>query len=136
MAATNAKKLEKIQAAAADRQQIRRERMAARGRPDTAVCDRALVEALSFTLAVTPTSAGNVGGATVSVSTLVASALAILVDREGYDRSETAMALKLRLQERPAHRDPSFIPSLYPDADRQSERLTIANDAREAAGSV
>ena len=136
MAGTHAKKLQSINAAAADRQRGRRERMLARGRPDTMVVDRTLVEALSFTLSVTPTSSTNVTAATVSVSTLTATALAILVDREGYDRRETAMALKLRLQQRATHRDPSFIPSLYPDADRQSGRLTIAQEARETAGSV
>ena len=90
MAGTHAKKLQSINAAAADRQRGRRERMLARGRPDTMVVDRALVEALSFTLSVTPTSSTNVTAATVSVSTLTATALAILVDREGYDRRETA----------------------------------------------
>lgn len=110
--------------------------MAARGRPDTAVVDRAIVEALAFALAVTPTSAGTVTASVVSVSTLTATTLAILVDREGNDRRETAMALKLRLQERPMHRDPSFVPSLYPDADRQADRLTMARQARKAAANV
>lgn len=136
MAATYAKKLENLNAAAADRQQRRRWRMAERGRPDTAVVDRAIVEALAFALAVTPTSAGSVTAAVISVSTLTATTMSILVDREGNDRRETAMALKLRLQERPTHSDPSFVPSLYPDADRQAERLTIAQQAREAAATV
>lgn len=136
MAATNAKKLENLNAAAANRQQRRRRRMAARGRPDTAVVDRAIVEALAFALAVTPASADSVTAAVVSVSTLTATTLAILVDREGNDRRETAMALKLRLQERPIHRDPSFVPSLYPDPDRQAERLTIAQQARQSAANA
>lgn len=136
MAATNAKKLEKLNADAASRQQRRRARLDARRRPDTAVVDRAIVEALSFTLAVTPTFAGSVTAATVSVSTLTATAMAVLVDREGFDRRETAAALKLRLKERPMHRDPSFVPSLYPDAASQAERLTAAMEARQAAGTV
>lgn len=133
MAGTNAKKLEALKADAADRQQRRRQRLLERKRPDTAVVDRVLVETLAYVLAATPTTADSVHKAGLTVSTLVSTAKRILVEREGYDPAETAKAIKLRLDARPQHFDPTYIPSLNPDHAGQAERLTIAREAREAA---
>lgn len=130
MARTNAKKREGQLAAARKRQADRRARMRATGKPDTNTVDKAVMEALAYTMASTQTTSVNVTATTISVSTLVWTAITILVDREGFDRAQSKAALKLRLRQREEHLDPSYVPSLVPDPVLQMQRMHQASNAR------
>jgi hypothetical protein len=142
MARTNAKKREAELLAGAGRQARRRARMAEARRPDTQACDRAIVEAVSFKFAevlrdIRAMTDGDMDerarlmkGATVNVSTMVAVACQILVERYGYDRQQTMEAVKLRVAEREQHLDPSFIPSFNPDVAAQAARTAEVAAAR------
>lgn len=95
------------------------------GKPLTAKVDAALVEALAFEIA-SEVLEGARGDAYVLVSSLVETALQVLVDRQGYDRKQAKLAIAQRMALRDDHRNPSYVPSLRPDADLQAARAAIA----------
>ena len=128
MARTNAQKRAQALAAGRARQDRRREKMAALGKPLTARVDAALVEAMAFNLADAVLS-GAQTDAYLSVGELVETALTILVDRQGYHRRQSKLAIAQRMSLRDEHRDPSFIPSLHPIPSLQSARAAITQNA-------
>lgn len=125
MARTNKQKRQAALAAGRARQDRRRARMAAAGKPLTARVDAALVEALAFEIAAEVLE-GARGDAYVAVGSLMETALAILVDRQGYDGKQSKLAIATRMSLRDEHRDPSFIPSLHPIPILQAARAAIA----------
>ena len=125
MARTNKQKRAQALAAGRARQDRRREKMAALGKPLTAKVDGAIVEALAFNLADAVLS-GAQTDAYLSVGELVETALVILVDRMGYDRKQSKLAIATRMSLRDEHRDPSYIPSLHPIPSLQAARAAIA----------
>lgn len=127
MARTNKQKRAQALAAGRARQDRRRAKMAAAGKPLTARVDAALVEALAFEIAAEVLE-GARGDAYVAVGSLMETALAVLVDRMGYDRKQSKIAIAQRMSLRDEHRDPSFIPSLHPDASAQAARAAIAQE--------
>lgn len=136
MGRNNLQKRRDTNAAARERQARRRARMSAIGRPDSAATDRAIVEALSFTMASTKRTTSDPHDQSANVSTLVRTALTILADREGYDRRESAAAIKLRLDRRSEHLEPSYLPSFNADADRQLERIRMVSTARQEQNAI
>ncbi|MCW5722219.1 MAG: hypothetical protein KIS86_13850 [Devosia sp.] len=124
MARTNAQKRAQSLAAGRARQDRRREKMAALGKPLTARVDSALVEAMAFEIAAAVLSGASTN-ASLPIANLVDSALAILVDRQRYDLKQSKMAIAQRMGLRPEHRDPSFIPSLHPNAEMQAARAAM-----------
>jgi hypothetical protein len=98
--------------------------MAAAGKPITAKVDAALVEALSFLLAAEVLD-GARADLYFSASALMETALAVLCDRQGYDRRQSKLAIATRMSLRDKHRDPSFIPSLHADPIAQALRAEI-----------
>lgn len=125
MARTNAQKRAQSLAAGRARQDRRRAKMAAAGKPLTAKVDAALVEALAFEIAAEVLE-GARGDAYVAVGSLMETALAILVGRQGYDRKQSKLAIATRMALRDEHRDPSYVPSLYPIPSLQAARAAIA----------
>lgn len=125
MARTNKQKRQAALAAGRARQDRRRAKMAAAGKPLTAKVDAALVEAMAFKIAAEVLS-GARDDAYVSVGELVETALAVLVDRQGYDSKQAKLAIATRMSLRDEHRDPSYVPSLYPNADLQATRAARA----------
>ena len=121
MARTNAQKKAQGLAAGRARQDRRRDKLAAIGRPITAKVDSALVEALSFQIA-NEVLDGARADAHVSIADLMETALQVLVDRQGYNRRQSKIAIATRMNLRDEHRDPSFIPSLRPDPAAQAAR--------------
>ncbi|UYO00228.1 MAG: hypothetical protein KIT02_03100 [Devosia sp.] len=125
MARTNKQKRAQALAAGRARQDRRREKMAALGKPLTSKVDGAIVEALAFNMADAVLS-GAQTDALLSIAELVETALVILVDRQGYDRRQSKLAIAQRMSLRDEHRDPSFIPSLHPIPSLQAARAAIA----------
>lgn len=125
MARTNKQKRQASLAAGRARQNRRRERMAALGKPLTARVDAALVEAVAFEIAAAVLS-GAETNASLPISNVIDTALAVLVDRQGYDRKQAKLAIATRMSLRDEHRDPSFIPSLHPIPSLQAARAAIA----------
>jgi hypothetical protein len=128
MARTNAQKLQDLNAAGNARQAKRRAGMEERGRPETAVVNTAIVEALAFVIAQAVLTAASADARadpltlTVSVRAIKRVALSVLVDRKGFDREECKIALGQRLSLRDEHMAPSYIPSLRPDPIQQAAR--------------
>lgn len=125
MARTNAQKRQASLAAGRARQARRRQRMLAAGRPDTMKVDGALVEALAFELAAAVLS-GAQTNASLPIANLIDTALTVLVDRMGYDRRQSKLAIAQRMSLRDEHRDPSYIPSLHPNTNMQAVRAAMA----------
>jgi len=125
MARTNKQKRAQALAAGRARQDRRREKMAALGKPLTSKVDAALVEAMAFNIADAVLS-GAQTDAYLSAGELVETALTILVDRQGYDRKQSKLAIATRMSLRDEHRDPSYVPSLHPNPDLQAARAAIA----------
>lgn len=131
---TNKQKLQAAQAAAAERQGKRRVRMRAAGRPDTAPTDAALIEALRFVMAQELVSTLERDPAAKSRQTVATmklglidirdAALEVLVGRLGYDPVHSRRAIAHRLAPKVEHRDPSYVPSLYPDSAAQRSRAS------------
>lgn len=97
-------------------------------RPDTGKVDSALVEALSFV--VSTLAIAQHGGSTTAVPSIrliTDTAIAILVDRQGYDRRLAKLAIASRLRQRSQHLDPSYVPSLQPDPVQQAARAYSAS---------
>jgi len=124
MARTNAQKRAQSLAAGRARQDRRREKLSAMGKPITSKVDAALVEALAFEIAAEVLE-GARADAYVSVASLMETALAVLCDRQGYDRRQAKIAIATRMSLRLEHSDPSYIPSLRPDPAAQSARTEI-----------
>ncbi len=74
-------------------------------------------------IATTPAAGTNLA---VGVPGIIATALAILSDRQGFNRAHSKRALKLRIQPRKEHDDPSYIPSKNPSESLQADRKLIA----------
>jgi hypothetical protein len=127
MARTNAQKRAQALAAGRARQERRRDRMAALGKPQSVRVDSALVEAMAFEIAREVLD-GARADAHISASDLIETALSILVDRQGYDRRQSKLAIATRMSLRDEHRDPSFIPSLRPDPTAQAARAEIQSN--------
>ena len=121
MARTNAQKRKQALAAGRARQDRRRARMAAAGKPITARVDSALVEALAVEIAA-EVREGARADAYISVSAIMETALAVLCDRQGFDRRQSKLAIATRMSLRDEHRDPSYVPSLRPEEDARTLR--------------
>lgn len=125
MARTNAQKRQASLAAGRARQARRRQRMLEAGKPDTMRVDGALVEAMAFELA-SAVLGGAQPSAALPIAKLIDTALTILVDRQGYDRRQSKLAIAQRMSLRDDHRDPSYVPSLHPNVNLQSARAAMA----------
>lgn len=126
MARTNLQKRQDRLKANRGQQSARRQRMAADGIPDTGAIDSALIEALRFSVSTLARDLEHgyvpmLGAEFAGLVTTTAND--ILVRRQGYDDRHSRRALARRLKRCPFHLEPSYVPSLIPDAAQQAARL-------------
>jgi hypothetical protein len=114
---------------AARRSRAYRARKKAERTPDTRTVDAALAEGMAFELARTGVMmVQHPGEAVISVIRVLAAAKVALV-RDGYRAGKSAQAVFSRVQHRPEHDGPFYVPSLQP-----SENASLHLPPRVAPG--
>lgn len=79
--------------------------------PTPAAAMNAVAEAVAFCISGVNISDLRVGAAAISVEGIVRTARSILVERQGFDRELSIVAVRRLLRPRPEHRWPSHTPT-------------------------